>query len=135
MLKSITHLQIKASINIGEGVDWFAIALDEIRTRWILREKADCKQSRKGEKKYTPHPVKSKESWFRGRDTKTPHFQSSVSTKLSEYCCLIKGQRYYSLRRVVRYIQDALITKLGGKVFSSPPRSFFILKSIKTKQK
>ena len=25
---------------------WFAIALDEIRTRWILREKADCcKQS------------------------------------------------------------------------------------------
>ena len=25
---------------------WFAIALDEIRTRRILREKADCKQSR-----------------------------------------------------------------------------------------
>ena len=24
---------------------WFAIALDEIRTRQILREKADCKQS------------------------------------------------------------------------------------------
>ena len=24
---------------------WFAIALDEIRTRRILREKADCKQS------------------------------------------------------------------------------------------
>ena len=25
---------------------WFAIALDEIRTRRILREKADCKQSK-----------------------------------------------------------------------------------------
>ena len=25
---------------------WFAIALDEVRTRRILREKADCKQSR-----------------------------------------------------------------------------------------
>ena len=25
---------------------WFAIALDEIKTRRILREKADCKQSR-----------------------------------------------------------------------------------------
>ena len=24
---------------------WFAIALAEIRTKWILREKADCKQS------------------------------------------------------------------------------------------
>ena len=32
----------------NEGViitSWFAIALDEIRTRRILREKADCKQS------------------------------------------------------------------------------------------
>ena len=26
-------------------MSWFAIVLDEIRTRWILREKADCKQS------------------------------------------------------------------------------------------
>ena len=26
---------------------WFAIALDEIRTRRILREKVDCKQSRR----------------------------------------------------------------------------------------
>ena len=25
---------------------WFAIMLDEIRTRWILREKGDCKQSK-----------------------------------------------------------------------------------------
>ena len=31
---------------IGIITPWFAIALDEIRTRWILREKADCKQSR-----------------------------------------------------------------------------------------
>ena len=30
---------------------WFAIALDEIRTRKILREKADCKQSSKGGEK------------------------------------------------------------------------------------
>ena len=28
-----------------ETTSWFAIALDEIRTRRILREKADCKQS------------------------------------------------------------------------------------------
>ena len=28
-----------------ETTSWFAIALDEIRTRWILREKVDCKQS------------------------------------------------------------------------------------------
>ena len=28
---------------------WFGIALDEIRTRRILREKADCKQSTCGE--------------------------------------------------------------------------------------
>ena len=27
------------------GASWFAIILAEIRTRWILREKADCKQS------------------------------------------------------------------------------------------
>ena len=26
-------------------MSWFAIALDETRTRWILRGKADCKQS------------------------------------------------------------------------------------------
>ena len=59
MLNSITHLQINASLNIGEGVDWFAIAPDEIRTRRILREKADCKQSREGEKKkYKPHREK-----------------------------------------------------------------------------
>ena len=39
--------------------DWFAIAPDEIRTRRILREKADCKQSREGEKKkYKPHREK-----------------------------------------------------------------------------
>ena len=31
---------------IGIITPWFAIALDEIRTRWILREKADCKQLR-----------------------------------------------------------------------------------------
>ena len=31
---------------IGIVMPWFAIALDEIRTRWILIEKADCKQSR-----------------------------------------------------------------------------------------
>ena len=34
----------------NEGVkittSWFAIALDDIRTRRILREKADCKQSK-----------------------------------------------------------------------------------------
>ena len=58
MLNSITHLQINANLNIGEGVDWFAIALDEIRTRRTLREKADCKQSRDGEKKYKPHREK-----------------------------------------------------------------------------
>ena len=26
------------------GASWFAIVLAEIRTRWILREKADCKR-------------------------------------------------------------------------------------------
>ena len=31
-------------------VSWFAIALDEIRTGRILREKADCKQSTKPER-------------------------------------------------------------------------------------
>lgn len=41
MLNSITHLQINANLNIGEGVDWFTIAPDEIRTRRILREKGD----------------------------------------------------------------------------------------------
>ena len=30
---------------IEKITSWFAIALDEIRTRWILREKAGCKQS------------------------------------------------------------------------------------------
>ena len=35
---------------------WFAIALDEIRTRRILREKADCKQSnRKRKERILPH--------------------------------------------------------------------------------
>ena len=59
MFNSITHLQINANLNIEEGVDWFAIALDEIRTRRILREKAECKQSREGEKKkYKPHREK-----------------------------------------------------------------------------
>ena len=32
---------------------WFAIALDEIRTRRILREKADCKQSKLSEMSLT----------------------------------------------------------------------------------
>ena len=59
MLNSITHLQINANLNIGEGVGWFTIAPDEIRTRRILREKADCKQSKEGEKKkYKPHREK-----------------------------------------------------------------------------
>ena len=34
---------------------WFAIALDEIRTRRILREKADCKQSTSPWTKLTVH--------------------------------------------------------------------------------
>ena len=34
----------------NEDVWWFPIALDEIRTRRILREKADCKQSTCGTK-------------------------------------------------------------------------------------
>lgn len=50
MLNSITHLQTNANVNIGEGVDWFAIAPDEIRTREILREKADRKQPKKSVK-------------------------------------------------------------------------------------
>ena len=29
-------------------ITWFAITMDEIRTRRILREKADCKQSKNG---------------------------------------------------------------------------------------
>ena len=33
---------------------WFAIALAEIRTRWILREKAKCKQSSSGEVRMFP---------------------------------------------------------------------------------
>ena len=34
---------------------WFAIALDEIRTRRILREKADCKQSNLKPKQANKH--------------------------------------------------------------------------------
>ena len=34
---------------------WFAIALDEIRTRRILREKADCKQSNLKPKQVKKH--------------------------------------------------------------------------------
>ena len=33
------------SVTTATTTSWFAIALDEIRTRRILREKADCKQS------------------------------------------------------------------------------------------
>ena len=33
---------------------WFTIALAEIRTRWILREKAECKQSSCGEVRMFP---------------------------------------------------------------------------------
>ena len=33
------------SSRLGSTTSWFAIALDEIRTIQILREKADCKQS------------------------------------------------------------------------------------------
>ena len=51
MLNSITHLQINANLNIGEGVDWFAIALDEIRTRWILREEPGTASSLGKEKR------------------------------------------------------------------------------------
>ena len=40
---------MKSGAARNEGVSvivtWFAIALDEIRTRRILREKTDCKQS------------------------------------------------------------------------------------------
>ena len=48
---------------------WFAIALDEIRTRRILREKADCKQS---------ISVASNRSFFRNALTKKirPFIQS-----------------------------------------------------------
>ena len=37
LVSSQSHIVITTS--------WFAIALDEIKTRRILREKADCKQS------------------------------------------------------------------------------------------
>ena len=40
----------KASFLITTWItSWFAIGLAEIRTRCILREKADCKQSRNDE--------------------------------------------------------------------------------------
>ena len=41
------HQETHSTLNEGDGLtSWFAIALAEIRTRRILREKADCKQSR-----------------------------------------------------------------------------------------
>ena len=40
---------ISPRISIVIITSWFAIALDEIRTRRILREKTDCKQSSTGQ--------------------------------------------------------------------------------------
>ena len=39
------HVSCELSREPREMTSWFAIALDEIRTRRISREKADCKQS------------------------------------------------------------------------------------------
>ena len=39
-------------------MSWFAIALDEIRTRWILRETTDCKQSKKKETSFAESQIK-----------------------------------------------------------------------------
>ena len=35
----------KKTVTLGIKTSWFSIGLAEIRTRRILREKADCKQS------------------------------------------------------------------------------------------
>ena len=40
---------VSPRISIVIVTSWFAIALDEIRTRRILREKTDCKQSSTGQ--------------------------------------------------------------------------------------
>ena len=56
-------------------------------------------------------------------------FSLVFQRNLASIVALERGNDIYPLRRVVRFIQDALITKLGGKIFSSPPRSFFILRA------
>ena len=43
-VSSTSFLVSSQSLN-NNIISWFAIALDKIRTRRILREKADCKQS------------------------------------------------------------------------------------------
>ena len=38
---------VKKTVTLGIITSWFSIGLAEIRTRRILREKTECKQSRK----------------------------------------------------------------------------------------
>ena len=45
----------KKTVTLGIITSWFSIGLAEIRTRRILREKADCKQSRQSMNKNSLH--------------------------------------------------------------------------------
>ena len=45
-LRAVSYFSLQSYCKVIVIImSWFAIALDEIRTRRILREKADCKQS------------------------------------------------------------------------------------------
>ena len=68
----------------NEGVSvivtsWFAVALDEIRTRRILREKADCKQSTRNTPRISQFIIDS------------VHFVNQNSRWILPYICLMGG--------------------------------------------
>ena len=58
---------------------WFAVALDEIRTRRILREKADCKQSTRNTPRISQFIIDS------------VHFMNQNSRWILPYICLMGG--------------------------------------------
>ena len=78
-----THGQAHQRRVISEGVfsrlvpipcnitSWFAVALAEIRTRWILREKADCKRQSACARAMLSHLLAST-SWLNAIYTTSP---------------------------------------------------------------
>ena len=81
--RNLSTRAVKSGAEGNEGVSvivtWFAIALDEIRTRRILREKADCKQSTRNTPRISQFIIDS------------VHFMNQNSRWILPYICLMRG--------------------------------------------
>ena len=81
--RNLSTRAVKSGAAGNEGVSvivtWFAIALDEIRTRRILREKADCKQSTRNTPRISQFIIDS------------VHFMNQNSRWILPYICLMRG--------------------------------------------